>query len=137
MTSHAELNLEYEDFLFEQLHIAHYDLLQLVVTKFENYILKSTLLLESINDTYVLERFFSLGLNYGYYYQYVDDVLDYQEDEEKGLMNIMNIEDKETVKNKNQRYETCMDILDEIKSNTHMKNYLNDIDKRTHEYNEY
>ena len=79
------------------------------------YILKSTLILEDINDENLQEKMFNFGLNYGYYYQLVDDVLDSEADSNNNLMNITNFNNKEQILHRiNYHYNICKKELESI-----------------------
>ena len=53
------------------------------------YILDSVMVLENVSDPHIRRSFFEFGKTYGMYFQYVDDYLDYQKDQENDTLNIV------------------------------------------------
>ena len=100
------------------------------------YALDSVMLLLHEDDSEFRKHVFDFGLNYGQYYQYIDDYIDYDEDSESGSMNLVS----ENNGNKDKclsiianKYNTCTGILGKIPNGNVIKDYIDDINDEFYE----
>ena len=93
------------------------------------YILKSTLILEDIKDEELIDKMFNFGLNYGYYYQLVDDVLDSENDAKNNMLNITKFENNQQILHRiHYHYNMCKSILESIDNSVTLEQYIDSID---------
>uniref|UniRef100_A0A6C0FB88 Polyprenyl synthetase n=1 Tax=viral metagenome TaxID=1070528 RepID=A0A6C0FB88_9ZZZZ len=91
------------------------------------YALDCVFLLANINDVETQDLFFEFGINYGQYYQYLDDILDWEQDKLRDDMNLVTFHNGNMSKAKlimNNKFEECLNILSMIENSDAITDYI-------------